>query len=106
MKQRVTLTLDADVYLAAKTKVENISLVVNDLLSKFLSCNGIDAEEEELERELDDLNKERENLAKSIATKSAELAAVRQQNQRIAKEQKENVEMMYDSIRANSPMDR
>ena len=108
MKQkiRINLTLDPDVYFAAKLQTVNLSSTVNDLLSQFLSLTKIEGDEQQTQEELDNLMRERNDLGQKIATKSAELAMIRQKNRERMKQQQEEADAAYDSIKVFNPMNR
>lgn len=105
-KLRVNLTLDPDVYFAAKLQTENLSSTVNDLLGQFLSLTKIEGDEQQTQEDLDNLMRERNDIGQKIATKSAELAMIRQKNKERMKLQQEEAEAAYDSVRIFNPMNR
>lgn len=106
MKTRVNLTLEASVYAAAKAQIANLSELVNELLNNYLGAQEAKGEAEEMQAELEALLAKRNELAKAIASKSAQLVAVKEKERRAEKDNAERVNAVYDSIRANNPLDR
>lgn len=105
-KQRVTLTIDNDVYLRAKQTKDNLSEIVSKLLRQYYGETLIDKEEQEILCELQKINQIVSEAQERSTKLSVMLIQLREQHQQTEKEEAEEADRMYKAGRAISIAER
>lgn len=104
MKQRITLSIDQDVYIKAKAEGDNLSQTVSDLLRNYYSVDELDIEETQVERQLDDITNQINTLQKKAGDLTAQLVAIREKKRKEKKEWLEKAIKMQETMRLNNPL--
>lgn len=106
MKQRLNICVDADVYLAVKTKLlpQHLSGTVNNLLREFLRVNDAPGKVANIEEELEVTRREILERQEKMSLLSVRLVQAREEEAQRSREHEEQLLAVHEAALHNNPL--